>query len=182
MRLIPTKLLTFLKYYILHHGNLVKYLRTQGVKIGDQCQLLNRPYNYGSEPWLVEIGNKVTITYGVFLITHDASSRLFRETIPDSSPFGNRFDSIHVHDNSFIGINSIILPGVSIGPNSIVGAGSVVNKDVPPNTVVAGVPARRICSLEEYIEKYKSKSIPIKAKNRDDLQKELTRHFWGEER
>jgi acetyltransferase-like isoleucine patch superfamily enzyme len=182
MRLILDKLSRHFKYHIVHRGNLVKFLRTQGVKIGEKCQLLNRPFNYGSEPWLIEIGNKVTITNGVFLITHDASSRLFRDSLSDSSPYGNRFGSIHIRDNCFVGINSIILPGVSIGPNSIVGAGSVVTKDVPPDTVVAGVPARPICSLEEYIEKYKSKSIPINAKNRDDLRKELTLYFWGEER
>ncbi len=182
MRLIPKKFLQFFKYYIVHRGNLVKYLRTQGVKIGEKCQLLNRPLNYGSEPWLIEIGNKVTITYGVFLITHDASSRLFRESLPESSPFGNRFGSIRIHDNCFVGVNAIILPDVSIGPNSIVGAGSVVNSDVPPNTVVAGVPARPICSLDEYKEKYLSKSVPIKSKNREDLRKELTIHFWGVER
>lgn len=182
MRLIPNKLFAMFNYYIVYRGNIIKYLRTQGVKIGNGCQILNRPFNYGSEPWLIELGNKVTITNGVFLITHDASSRLFRDSLPDSSPFGNRFGSIRIHDNCFVGVNSIILPGVSIGPNSIVGAGSVVNKDVPPNTVVAGVPARPICSLDEYIEKYKSKSIPIEAKNRDDLRKELTLYFWGEER
>lgn len=182
MRLIPNKLFAMFNYYIVYRGNIIKYLRTQGVKIGNGCQILNRPFNYGSEPWLIELGNKVTITNGVFLITHDASSRLFRDSLPDSSPFGNRFGSIRIHDNCFVGVNSIILPGVSIGPNSIVGAGSVVNKDVPPDTVVAGVPARPICSLDEYIEKYKSKSIPIEGKNRDDLRKELTLYFWGEER
>ncbi len=182
MRLIPKKLIELLKYYVIFRGNTIKYLRTQGVKIGDNCQILNRPLNYGSEPWLVEIGNKVTITNGVFLITHDASSRLFRDTLPESSSFGNRYGSIRIFDNCFIGVNTIILPGVTIGPNSIVGAGSVVNKDVAPNTVVAGVPAKMICSLNDYIEKYKVKSIPIKAKNRDELRKELTRLFWGEER
>lgn len=182
MRLLPKKMTEFIKLYLFHRGNKITYLRTQGVKIGDNCQLLNQPFNFGTEPWLIEIGDKVTITNGVFLITHDASSRLFRDTLPDSSPFGNRFGKILIHNNCFVGINSIILPDVSIGPNSIVGAGSVVNKDVPPNTVVAGVPARPICSLDDFIEKYRIKSIPVGAKNRDDLRKELTQFFWGEER
>ena len=79
-------------------------------------------------------------------------------------------------------MRSIILPDVTIGPNSIVGAGSIVVKDVPPNTVVAGVPAREVATVDEYIEKYKAKMIPINAKNRQDLRQELTNHFWGEER
>jgi acetyltransferase-like isoleucine patch superfamily enzyme len=172
----------FIKYYIVFKGNRIKYLRSLGVKIGSDCQILNRPINYGSEPWLIEFGNKVTVTYGVFLLTHDASSRLFRESLPDSSKFGNRFGTVRVLDNCFIGINSIILPGVTIGPNSIVGAGSVVVKDVPPNTVVAGVPARDITDLEDYIKRYQERMIPIKSNNRDDFRKELTLYFWGEER
>jgi acetyltransferase-like isoleucine patch superfamily enzyme len=172
----------FLKYYVVFKGNRTKYLRSLGVKIGNDCQILNRPINYGSEPWLIEIGNKVTVTNGVFLLTHDASSRLFRESLTGSSKFGNRFGTVRVLDNCFIGINSIILPGVTIGPNSIVGAGSVVVKDVPPNTVVAGVPAREISDLEDYIKKYQERMVPIKAKNREDLRKELTLYFWGEER
>jgi acetyltransferase-like isoleucine patch superfamily enzyme len=179
---VLTAISQFLKYYILFKGNRIKYLRSLGVKIGSDCQILNRPINYGSEPWLIEIGNKVTITYGVFLITHDASSRLFRESLPDSSKFGNRFGTVRVLDNCFIGINSIILPGVTIGPNSIVGAGSVVVKDVPPNTVIAGVPAREICDLDEYKNKYKERMISIQSTDRSNLRKELTRYFWGEER
>jgi acetyltransferase-like isoleucine patch superfamily enzyme len=143
---------------------------------------LNHPHNYGSEPWLIDIGNKVTVTYGVFFLTHDASSRLFRDSLAGSSVFGNRFGQIQVKDNCFIGVNSIILPGTTIGPNSIIGAGSVVAKDVPPNTVVAGVPAREISSLDSYIEKYQERMIPIDADNREDLRKELTQYFWGEER
>jgi len=65
----------------------------------------------------------------------------------------NVFDKIVIKDNSFIGIGSTILLDVTIGPNSVVGAGSVVTKDVPPNTVVAGVPARKVCSIDDYKKK-----------------------------
>jgi serine acetyltransferase len=74
------------------------------------------------------------------------------------------------------------MPGVQIGPNSIVGAGSVVAKDVPPQTVVAGVPAQMIYTLGDYIERYKRKMIPIKATNRQALRDELTQRLWGEKR
>jgi acetyltransferase-like isoleucine patch superfamily enzyme len=182
MQIIPGSLIYSFNYYVRFRGNLINYLRHQGVRIGEHCQLLNIADNYGSEPWLIEIGNHVTLTSGVFLLTHDASSRLFRKTLPQSSPYGNRFGRIRIHDNCFVGVNSIILPGVTIGPNSIVGAGSVVAKDVHPNAVVAGVPARVICTLDDYIEKYKERMIPIKSINRDDLRRELTLYFWGEER
>lgn len=182
MKIIPGRVKFAFEYYLLCRASLVNYLRRKGVRIGENCDLLNRGENYGSEPWLIEIGNYVTLTYGVTLITHDAASRLFRSTLPGSSRYGNRFGPIRILDNCFVGINSIILPDVTIGPNSIVGAGSVVVKDVPPNTVVAGVPARNIATLDEYIEKYIQKMVPISSTNRQDLRKELTAYFWGEER
>ena len=74
------------------------------------------------------------------------------------------------------------MPGVCIGPDSIVGSGSIVTKNVPADTVVAGNPARVICTLEEYIERYRQKSIPVEAQDRAVLRRELTQRFWDEER
>ncbi len=62
---------------------------------------------------------------------------------------------IDIKENCFIGDSVIVLPNVTIGPNSIVGAGSVVTKNVPPNTIVAGNPARAITSVDDYIKKIK---------------------------
>ena len=59
-------------------------------------------------------------------------------------------------DNCVVGMRAILLPGVTIGPDSIVGAGSVVTRDVPPRTVAAGVPARVLCTLDEYAERYRA--------------------------
>lgn len=168
--------------YILYRGNKAAYLRQLGVRIGVGCDLLNSIQDFGSEPWLIELGNRVTLAYGVVLITHDGSSRLFRQSIPGSSRWGNRFGTIQIRDNCFIGVNTIILPGVTIGPDSIVGAGSVVTKDVPPQSVVAGVPARTICSLTEYVNRYQQKMIPLTAVTSQDLRRELTEKLWGEVR
>ena len=168
--------------YVLCRGDNIRFLRWRGAKIGEKCQITGSVLRFGTEPWLIEIGNRVSLTGGVALITHDGSSRLFRDRLPGSSKYGNRFGKIVIHDNCFVGMNSIVLPGITIGPNSIIGTGSVVTKDVPPSTVVAGVPARKLCTLDEYIEKYKQKVIPIQANNRDDLRRELTLYFWGEER
>lgn len=176
------KIYTRLDYYVLCRGDKIRYLRKRGVRIGEGCDLLNGIECYRSEPWLIEIGNRVTVTSGVGFITHDGSSRLFRHKLPGSSSYGNRYGKIVIRDNCFIGVGSIILPDVTIGPNSIVGVHSVVTRDVPPNTVVAGSPARPICTLEEYIEKYKRKMVRITATDWPSLRRELTRTFWGEER
>lgn len=165
--------------YVYYRGNKVAYLRHLGVHIGEGCDLLNGIKDFGSEPWLIELGNRVTLAHGVVLITHDGASRLFRQTLPGSSPWGNRFGTIQLGDNVFVGVNTIILPDVKIGSNSIIGAGSVVTKDVPPQTVAAGVPARPICSLTEYIERYQQKMIPVTASNGQELRRELTEKLWG---
>ncbi|WP_432408654.1 2,3,4,5-tetrahydropyridine-2,6-dicarboxylate N-acetyltransferase [Wukongibacter sp. M2B1] len=58
-------------------------------------------------------------------------------------------DPVTVHDNVMIGANAVILEGVKIGENAVVAAGSIVTADVPPNTVVAGAPARIIKDKDE---------------------------------
>ena len=66
---------------------------------------------------------------------------------------------IRIGDNVFVGSNTTILYDVTIGSNVIIGAGSLVNKDIPSNSVVAGVPAKNICSFDEFIEKRKKESL-----------------------
>ena len=56
-------------------------------------------------------------------------------------------------DNVFIGAGTIVLPSVTIGDHVIIGAGSVVASDIPSDSVAAGVPAKVICSLEEYYQR-----------------------------
>ena len=64
----------------------------------------------------------------------------------------DKFGKIIVGNNVFIGVNTIILPGVEIGDNCIIGAGAVVTKSIPANQVWAGVPARYIKTIESYAE------------------------------
>ena len=58
-----------------------------------------------------------------------------------------------IHDNVLIGCNTVILPGKTIGPNCVVGGGTVVCKDVPPNSVAAGNPLRVIGSFETFVDR-----------------------------
>jgi acetyltransferase-like isoleucine patch superfamily enzyme len=168
--------------WVLCRGNRVAYLRRQGMRIGDFTTILSDPPNFGTEPWLIEIGSHCAIAAGAVFITHDGSSRVFRRSLEGSSDFGNGFGPIRVRDNSFVGLRATLLPGVTIGPDSIVGTGSVVNRDGPPGTVAAGVPARVVCTLDEYVEKYQARMIRGLSSDRRELRRQLTRHFWGEER
>jgi acetyltransferase-like isoleucine patch superfamily enzyme len=123
------------------------YFRGQGAQIGDDCRILIR--SLGSEPYLIRIGNHCTIAGNVAFMTHDGGAWVFTEELPSLQKFG----AIEIFDNCFIGFGAILMPNVRIGPNSIVGAGAVVTKNVSPNTIVAGCPAKPICTLEEYKRK-----------------------------
>ncbi len=171
------------KYLIVYRGNKIAYLRASGAKIGNDCDILTAITNLGSEPWLVEIGNNVTLTAGVLLITHDASNRLFRKTLGyGNTTYGNRFGTIVIGNNCFVGVNTVILPDVKIGDNCIIGAGSIINKSIPAGSVFVGNPARFICTLDEFIVKYQQKMVPCQSTDRRSLRQELTSYFWGGDR
>jgi acetyltransferase-like isoleucine patch superfamily enzyme len=119
------------------------------------------------------LGNHVHITGEVIFLTHDGGTLLYRHLVPDleiTKP-------IHVGNFVYIGFRSIILPGVNIGNNCIIAAGSVVTKDVPDNSIVGGVPAKVIKSSFDYFEKIKRESLHLghlKGKEKDIA---LRRHF-----
>ena len=126
----------------------VKYLRKCGAKIGSNCHIGSISI-FGSEPYLVEVGDNVYFSGMVNMYTHDGGTmQLFHMGITDKKY--DHFGKIKIGDHCFIGAESIILKNVTIGNNCIVGAGAVVSKSIPDNCVVAGVPARIICTVEEY--------------------------------
>lgn len=148
-------------------------LRRMGVRIGEGCRIYTS--NFGTEPWLIRIGNRVCVSNDVTFVNHGLVW-----PFEDKHESLTRFGKIAIGDNCQIGIRATILPGVTIGENSIVGACSVVTKDVPPGVVVAGNPARTICTLDEYEKKCLEEHIDI-PKDAAAARRVLERHFWGEE-
>jgi acetyltransferase-like isoleucine patch superfamily enzyme len=149
------------------------YFRKKGYSVGKNNRIFLR--NLGSEPYLVKIGNYCLVSSTVKFITHDGVSALFRDEIPSIHVFGK----IEIKDKCFLGAGAIILPNVTIGPNSVVGAGAVVTKDVPAGVVVAGVPAKVICSIEEYREKCVKKWNELNLRGpRETWEKQLKDYFW----
>ena len=153
---------------------IAKYFRKQGARIGSNVRILTK--TLGSEPYLVRIGNNVLVSSQVMFCTHDGGVSVFRREIKDIHVFG----TIDIKDSCMIGTRSVIMPGVTIGPNSIVGVCSLVNRDVPPNTVVAGMPARVFCPIDDYkkrsVERFKSLNLHG---DRRAWKEQLIKHFWG---
>lgn len=112
--------------------NPICYTRKVGVTIDKDCRLTRNP-GWGSEPWLIKIGEHVLLSAEVRFITHDAGTLLFRDTEKYRDVF--KFAPSVIHDNCFIGMQALIIPGVEIGPNSIIAAGSIVTRSVPPGEV-----------------------------------------------
>ena len=127
--------------YFMAKGS-VAYARKKGVKIGENCRIYIK--NWGSEPFLVSIGDHVTVTSGVKFITHDGSTCLVKD---EQGKRYQRFAPIQVGSHVFIGVNSIIMPGVSIGSNVVIGACSLVSKPLPESGVYVGIPAKKIKSV-----------------------------------
>ena len=123
----------------------VRAARRKGVTVGKRCRIYVR--SFGSEPFLVSIGDDVTITSGVRILTHDGSTGLVRN---GGGRRYQRFAPVTIGSRVFIGVNSIVMPGVTIGSDVVVGAGSVVTRDVPDGAVVAGNPARPITDFQTF--------------------------------
>lgn len=140
-------------YYLRFSKTGVDYARYRGVEVGNDCRIFTT--TLGTEPWLISIGNKVTITSGVRFLTHDGSTWLFN----DEKGRRELFKRVKVGNNVFIGINSIIMPGVVIEDKVIVAAGSVVTKSVPSGVIVGGNPAKIIGDYKKHEDNILEKCV-----------------------
>lgn len=129
-----------------HFWSAERYARFLGVKIGKDCSIATK--YFGSEPYLIEIGNHVQITNDVRFFNH-GGGWVFR----DKHPLMDTFGKIKIGNNVYIGNCVLIMPGVTIGNNVIVGAGAVVTKSIPDDCIYAGNPAKEIGKVSELEEK-----------------------------
>lgn len=137
----------------------IMLLRRRGIQIGEDCKIYT--FINAVEASLISIGDRVTISSNVQFCTHDNA---ICKAIPGMTDLMGR---ITVGDDCFVGMNSILLYGVTLGDHCVVGAGAVVTRSFPAGSVIAGNPAKRICSIEEYAEKYRRyaynyEAIPLK--------------------
>lgn len=120
----------------------------RGMKVGKN---FNRQQGCFLDPthcYLITIGDDVTMSIRVTVMAHDASTK---KTLGYT-----KIGQVHIGNHVFIGANTTILPGVNIGDSAVIGAGSIVTHDIPARTVAAGVPARHICDVDEYVKRFES--------------------------
>lgn len=142
-------------YSVKKDPSLSMYYRHLGANIGNDCSFIGRNISLSSEPYLITIGDHVRVSFDVAFVTHDGGTHVLRKKYPN----GSIYVKINIGNNVFIEARSIIMPNISIGNNCIIGAGSVVTKSVSDNTVVAGIPAKKICTYEEYEKKHKDQLL-----------------------
>jgi maltose O-acetyltransferase len=142
----PTRILRFKAAFCPYPRVRALLLRRSGVKVGKQVEINfgDLVLGLGRTPPAVELGDRVALGPYVSFITSSYPNDSALCSHPDVQPMMQRFSPIRVEEDAWIGAGAIIFPGVTIGRGAIVGAGAVVKHDVPPHTVVAGVPARTI--------------------------------------
>lgn len=132
----------------------LSYSRYLGVSIGSN-NLIGKSH-WSSEPYLISIGDNCQLT-NCKILTHGGGNCV-RDQYPDFDVFGK----VTIGNWVYIGTDSLILPGVTIGNNVLVAAGSVVTKSIPSGVVVGGNPARIICTVEEYYKKNEAFNLGTK--------------------
>ena len=149
----------------------------KGVTLGKNCSISENVI-WGTEPYLIKIGDNVRITRNVQFITHDGGVWVLRNLKKHKNDEKiDVFGKITIGNNVNIGWNAVIMPGVTIGDNVIVGAGAIVTKDVESNSVVVGVPARKIESIDEYYEKVLKKCDYTKHLSPEEKKKYLLKKY-----
>ncbi|MBU4539345.1 MAG: acyltransferase [Weeksellaceae bacterium] len=128
----------------------LKICLAKGLKVGKNVRFVEVP-QFGTEPFLIEIGDETTFSNNVRFVNHDGGQNAlhFFEKYKDIRTFGR----IKIGKRCLIGADTIIMPGIEMQDNCLLGAGSILTSSMPAGTVFAGVPAKFICTLEEYGEK-----------------------------
>lgn len=163
---------TIALYCTLRAEKRAEYIRKHHIfaNMGENCLVMFRKVPL--HPQLISFGNNVRIASNVTLVTHDVIHKMLNTKYAPDPAYPEFKGCIEVKDDVFIGANTTVLPNVSIGPNVIVGACSLVNHDIA-NGVYAGVPAKYICSIEEFTAKRCVNGKPIGKKSDEALWKEF---------
>ena len=123
-------------------------LRTMGMHIGQGVNLPASTWIDTSSCFAISIGDWCGFGEQCLILAHDAQMDEFLDA--------GLVAKVTIYESCHFGSRTVILPGVEVGPRTIVGANSVVAKSLPPETVCAGIPAKVICSLDEYLARHQA--------------------------
>ena len=171
-------------FYRSSNQRYINFLRTQGIKIGEGV-IFRNPRNTRidtTRPSLVSIGSNVDINTNFQILTHDYTTMVFKIKYGD---FINSSGKVSIGSNIYFGTNVTVLKGVTIGDNCIIGAGSIVTKSIPANSVASGVPCKVICSIDDYYNNRKTKMIEEAVEYAKSIEERFNRKptindFWEE--
>jgi acetyltransferase-like isoleucine patch superfamily enzyme len=145
-----------------------------GVKMGNNCKIYgNSPNMWGTEPFLITIGDNVFITDGCKFVNHDGGTLILRKKTPSleiTAP-------IKIGNNVYLGIETLIMPGINIGNDVIVGARTIITKNIENDSVIVGIPGKKIKTVSQYYEEIKLRSLGIGHLDKDEKERELKRIF-----
>lgn len=133
------------------YAEMLKHLKIF-YSMGENCSVI--PGTYVGDAKYIRLGNNVRLA-GCLIFTHDGVVNML------GAAYNLKLDAVgkvDIGDNVFIGYGASVMRGVTIGNNCVVAAGSTVVKNIPPNSVVGGVPAKRICSTDELVVRLKAET------------------------
>lgn len=169
----------FMLVSIFNSKNKIKFLKKNDIfgYLGEN--VLYQPLKLPNNPKLIKIHNNVRIAADVIFYEHDVINEMFSRT--DNKSYFGHLSCIEIFDNVFVGGHSIIIGNVKIGPNAIIGAGSVVTKDVPEGSIVAGNPAIVVGKFDDLYKKRQKEVISDKDKNKKllDQYNDLWKSFYN---
>lgn len=158
-------------------------MRNRFFHLGENVELYT--LDFGTEPYLISIGDNVVCATGVTFVNHDVSCFRMADYLGVPRNQVDKVGPIILKDNCFVGARTMLMPGCSVGRNSVVAAGSIVTKTIPDNEVWGGTPAKFIMTTAEYAKKVleTSKSYPWLERKNEMSSKELIKarqqYFFG---
>lgn len=163
----------------------ISFLRKKGIKIGNNLWVTPdlKSLNIDiTRPSLLEIGNEVRLNKNLTILTHDGG---FYVLLNKYKEFISQSGRVKIGNNVYFGRNCSVFKGVTIGDNCIIGFGSVVTKDIPPNSVAVGAPARVVSTLDNYYKKRKENYIEEALDYARSIKERFNRNptideFWEE--
>lgn len=140
-------------YYKSSSERYCNWLRNKGIVIGGGTKLRPKTTRIDiTRPSLVTIGDNCYMNENFTLLTHDWVTKVFIQSGYGFLPSSGR---VTIGNNVSFGQNVMVLKGVTIGDNCFIGAGSIVTKDIPANSIAVGIPCKVVCTLEEFHKKRK---------------------------